>query len=250
MNNEHLEELAALHALHLLDESGERELTAATGRDAEVDALLRDFDETAALFAYEAPARSVPAHLKAEILRNLPQRTTTAVRTSPFPHWVAYAIAACLMALGITQAIKIRALESANRNLQSGLFADSAEMEKLRASNDLDSLRMAMVPPADAAKSDPGLMGSKIMVAWDPMQHRGVVATENLPAAPAGHDYQLWVLDPKAEKPISAGTIDGSRCFAVTPVNSSNPGFAISMEPAGGMPTPTGPILFAVAPGQ
>jgi anti-sigma-K factor RskA len=250
MNNERLEELAALHALHLNDPAHERELDDAVARDAEADALLRDFNETAALLAYDVPATKPPPQVKAAIMQRLSDQPISRAKSISFHHWVAYAIAACLMILGITQAMQIRNLTAQNRNMQAGMLADNVEMQKLRDSNDLDSLRMAMVPPADAAKTDAGLMGTKIMVAWDPLQKRGVVATEGLPPAPPGHDYQLWVLDPKAEKPISAGTIDGSRCFAVMPVSSAAPGFAISMEPAGGMPSPTGPILFAVAPGQ
>jgi len=86
-------------------------------------------------------------------------------------------------------------------------------------------------------------------VAWDPYQERGVVAMEDLPAAPAGYDYELWVLDPAAEAPLGAGLLAGPRSFTVKPVSTPSPGFAISLEPGGGSPEPTGPILFAVAPG-
>jgi anti-sigma-K factor RskA len=58
------------------------------------------------------------------------------------------------------------------------------------------------------------------------------------------------VLDPHAANPISAGMVSHSRTFAVRKISMPNPGFALSLEPAGGMPEPTGPILFAVAPGE
>jgi anti-sigma-K factor RskA len=57
------------------------------------------------------------------------------------------------------------------------------------------------------------------------------------------------VLDPQALAPVNAGVITASRSFAVQPVGTQSPGFAISLEPSGGRPEPTGPILFAVAPG-
>jgi anti-sigma-K factor RskA len=41
----------------------------------------------------------------------------------------------------------------------------------------------------------------------------------------------------------------GQRFVAVRPMDTPGPGFAISLEPTGGMPEPTGAILFAVAPG-
>jgi anti-sigma-K factor RskA len=81
-----------------------------------------------------------------------------------------------------------------------------------------------------------------------------MISMDNLPAPPPGHDYQLWVLDPTAPAPMSAGLLTRNaraQDFAAHPVRSMGPGFAISMEPAGGNSSPNpGPILFAVAPGQ
>jgi anti-sigma-K factor RskA len=155
-----------------------------------------------------------------------------------FTRWIPYAIAACLMILGISQVRQIMALK-----LQ--LLAARADAARLRESNALAGLRLAKLEARDAAYAS-----SQIIVAWDPYRHWGVVAMQNLPTAPAGHDYQLWVLDPAAEAPLSAGLMTGSRAFTATPVSTPNPGFAISLEPGGGSLEPTGPILFAVAPGS
>jgi anti-sigma-K factor RskA len=148
-----------------------------------------------------------------------------------------YAVAACLMILGISQALQIL-------DLKSQLLATRADAARLRQSNALMGLRLAMLGARDASYA-----ASRIMVAWDSYQYRGVVAMENIPAPPAGHDYQLWVLDPAAEAPVSAGLLTGTRPFTVKPVSTPSPGFAISLEPSGGSPEPTGAILFAVAPG-
>jgi anti-sigma-K factor RskA len=154
-----------------------------------------------------------------------------------FSRWIPYAIAACLMILGIFQVRQIL-------GLKSQLLAARQDAARLRESNALVGLRLAELDARDASYAS-----SKIIVAWDSYQHRGVVAPQNLPAPPAGHDYQLWVLEPEAEAPISAGLIAGSRPFTVKPVSTLNPGFALSLEPSGGSLEPTGPILFAVAPG-
>ena len=235
-NSSRFEEPAALHALDLLDEPARRELIEATLRDPEADLLVRDFAETAALLACEAPEITPPPRLRLQILRRLPARRG-ASNVISFSHWAPYAIAACLMALGISQALQLL-------DLKSQLLATQADADRLRDSNALLGLRLATLEA-----KDPSYASSKIMVAWDPYQHRGVVAMENLPTPPPGHDYQLWVLDPAAEAPVSAGLITASRSFAVRPVSTSSPGFAISLEPSGGRPEPTGPILFAVAPG-
>jgi anti-sigma-K factor RskA len=235
-NNSDFKEMAALHALGLLDDAGRAELLEAARHDAEIDRLIVNFDEAAALLAYEAPEVQPPPGLRQKILQQLPERGSSS-KIIPFHPWLPYAIAACLMALGILQALQIG-------TLKSQLVNESANVKRLSASNALIGLRLQTLEAKDTSYSS-----SQIMVAWDPYQHRGVVALQNLPAPPAGHDYQLWVLDPSAPAPISAGLITASRPFAVQPVSTESPGFAISLEPTGGRPEPTGPILFAVAPG-
>ena len=163
-------------------------------------------------------------------------RTTSKI--IPFSRSVPYAIAACLMILGIFQVRQIL-------NLNSQLLAARADATRLRESQALVGLHLITLEAKDASYAS-----SQIIVAWDPYQYRGVVAMQNLPTPPAGHDYQLWVLDPAAEAPLNAGVLNGSRAFAVGPIRTQNPGFAISLEPGGGSPALTGSILFAVAPGS
>ena len=234
--NPHLEELAALHAVNLLDETARQELLEAARRDPEVDRLVRDFAETAALLAHEAPQINPPSALRQEILGKLPARKTTS-KIIPFSHWVPYAIAACLMILGITQARQIL-------DLKSQIAAARLDENRLAESNALTGLRLATLEAKDDSYAS-----SKIMVAWDPYRHRGVVAMDNLPSPPSGYDYQLWVLDPSAPAPLDAGLISGSRPFTVQPVGTPAPGFAISLEPSGGRPRTDGPNSFCCRTG-
>jgi anti-sigma-K factor RskA len=72
-----------------------------------------------------------------------------------------------------------------------------------------------------------------------------VFTASNLPVAPAGKTYQLWVLTAQPA-PISAGLFkpDASgRVDAVfeTPVDLPQPiGMAVTIEQDGGVPSPTG----------
>ena len=236
---ERLDELAALHAIDQIDEAGRRELLDAAARDPKVAALVRDYMETAALLAHEAPQVAPRAGLRLEIMHALPAHSRTASQSKilPFSQWMPYAIAACLMGLGIMQGQQIT-------GLKSQLAATQSDADKLRASNAYIGMKLTALEAKDAAYNT-----SRILVAWDPNEHRGVVAMQALPAPPAGHDYQLWVLDPGAPAPVSAGLLTDSRSFSTKPIVSATPGFAVSLEPAGGVPEPTGPILFAIAPG-
>ena len=153
--------------------------------------------------------------------------------------WMPYVIAACLMAVGICQMKLIMALDQQVASVRT-------EVATLKQSNALMGLRLTTLEAKDAAYGS-----ARVMVAWDPHLHRGVVSFQKLPVPPTGRDYQLWVLDPNAETPINAGLIAAdvpSRPFAVGPVSVAGPGFALSLEPSGGRPAPTGSILFAVPP--
>jgi anti-sigma-K factor RskA len=74
---------------------------------------------------------------------------------------------------------------------------------------------------------------------------RGLVFTAaNLPPAPAGKAYQVWVVT--AQAPISAGLLTtdqsgGGSQYYVTPPDIAPPvAVAVTLEPSGGVPAPTG----------
>jgi anti-sigma-K factor RskA len=240
MNNPHAEELAAAHALGLLDERELKLLWEEAERDPEMAALIDALAETAALLAYDAPQVPPPPAVRRELMRQLPAHHEPA-RTVPFVGWLPYAVAACLMGLAVYQSKEIF-------RLHRQVGAEHARATALAQNNRMAEMQLASLEAKDAAYAS-----AKVMVAWDPQNHNGVVSIQNMPPPPPGHDYQLWVLDPTAPGPISAGLLrmeSGDQGFAVPPVRSQGPGFAVSLEPAGGRPSPTGSILFAVAPGQ
>ncbi len=158
-----------------------------------------------------------------------------------FSQGVPFVVAAFLMLLAIHQAQHIL-------SLKAQLQASNADVIRLNQSNALIGLRLTTLEA-----KDPSYSSTTVIVGWDPYRHSGVLSRQNLLPAPAGHDYQLWVLDPESEGPISAGLLQPTETahqFSVHALTTQGPGFAISLEPAGGSPEPTGPILFAVAPGQ
>ena len=233
--------MAALHALGLLEEGDLRTLLAAAQSDEELEAEIESFARSAACLAFDVPQVPPPPSERRELLRQIELQPHTAPGNVHYLVWVPYALAACLMALAYFQWSQIF-------GLQAKIHAVQARELALRQRNDLAGLRLATLEPKDPAYSS-----SHVLVAWDPEREQGLVSTQNLPPAPAGHDYQLWVLDPSALAPVNAGLLTASaspRAFSTAPVRTGQPGFAVSLEPAGGRPSPTGVILFAVAPGQ
>nr|MBI3613069.1 anti-sigma factor [Nitrospirota bacterium] len=102
--------------------------------------------------------------------------------------------------------------------------------------------RMATLSGTDVAKN------AYAMVFVEPDTRRGFFYANNLPALPAGKTYQLWVI---TDKPVSAGvfSLDRGRKGRVmiqnVPDVTKIQKFAVSLEPDGGRPQPTGSIYLA-----
>ena len=89
------------------------------------------------------------------------------------------------------------------------------------------------------------------LVFVEPETRRGFFYANNLPSLPAGKTYQLWVI---TDKPVSAGmfSIDrghkGRLLMRDLPAVRRIKKFAVSLEPEGGLPQPTGSIYLTGAP--
>jgi len=86
------------------------------------------------------------------------------------------------------------------------------------------------------------------LVFVEPETRRGFFYANNLPELPAGKTYQLWVI---TDKPRSVGVfaIDrgrkGRMMMRDIPAITNIKQFAVSLEPAGGRPQPSGSIYLA-----
>jgi len=87
-------------------------------------------------------------------------------------------------------------------------------------------------------------------VIWDSESNRALLQVSNLPAVPSDKDYQLWII--KNNKPVSAGVFavndPGKDSFfkieEMAAGEQAADAFAITMEPKGGMPQPTGDMYL------
>lgn len=104
--------------------------------------------------------------------------------------------------------------------------------------------KMASLSGTDMAKD------AYAMVFVEPDTRRGFFYANNLPALPAGKTYQLWIIT-DTPTPVSAGvfSLDRGRKGRVmiqnVPEVTKIKQFAVSLEPAGGRPQPTGSIYLA-----
>jgi anti-sigma-K factor RskA len=138
--------------------------------------------------------------------------------------WIA-AAAALVIAVGVTvYAIQLR-----------GQLRSDRAIATILAAPDLARIDLAGQQAAPSASA---------RALWS--RSRGLVFTaSNLPPAPAGRVYQLWVLS-NQPAPISAGLMkpDASGRVTIsfaTPADLPQPvAMAVTLEPDGGVPSPTG----------
>jgi anti-sigma-K factor RskA len=80
-----------------------------------------------------------------------------------------------------------------------------------------------------------------------------VVYTGVIAPAPSDKSYQLWLV-PASGAPVSAGLVEanqeGGAAVAHLPQGLSAKAFAVTMEPKGGRPQPTGPKVLVGAVGN
>jgi hypothetical protein len=134
-----------------------------------------------------------------------------------------------------------RRLDSSERRLQESTNETSAVRQRLAVLTAADAIELRLVGQSPARQSSARAFVSRT---------RGLLfAASNLPALPAGRTYQIWYLTRGA--PISAGLVqpdaqgNATESFGVPADLAAPAGMAVSLEPDGGVPAPTGAIYLA-----
>ncbi len=200
--------------------------------------------------AQEDPSPALRARVLAIAAAHPRAADARAPRTS-LP-WLA-AAAALIAAIGLTiyagqLRSRIGVLEEALREARARADATERRMaDAQRAASDAQ-VAVAVLTAPDVARIDlagePVAPQASARAFWS--RSRGMVFTaSNLPPLPAGRTYQLWVVTAQAQ-PISAGLLapdaagNVSDTFNTPPDLPQPAALAVTIEPAGGVPSPTG----------
>jgi Anti-sigma-K factor rskA len=209
--------------------------------DAELDALIR--------------GALTPAAVRASTRERLLTRARPQVSATP-----SRAIGALVLALAACLVLLVRATverDDLRRVFAAADVAKSARIDSLRAVvAERDQFVSALTGPkvsvvglsAGATKSPRALMF------WDKATNRWTFIAHNLAPLQAGRTYQLWLVT--ASKKISAGTFSvnagGDATVQATYALDANAlkAVAVTEEPAGGMPQPTGAMVVVGTAGS
>lgn len=130
-----------------------------------------------------------------------------------------------------------RNLSEDNRRLTEKNQSMAARMQSMA---NVEMISMKPMPPAPMAT------GRAFM---DPATHRAVVVLANLPMTEENRTYQLWILRKGSTTVISAGVFEvhDSRGMEmeIHDLPADLVGLAVTTEPRGGMPAPTGEKYLA-----
>lgn len=250
-HNDRHEELASLQALSLLgpEEAGELDRHLEAGCRVCED-LSVELKQSAAALAASVPARRPPPGVRERILASLgPARPLERPARAKPGSLLWLAAAAVLLAVLLFDDWRLRR----EREDLSGRAADLASrIEKKDAELARRDLRARVLESEDVrllflGGKDPQPR-ARAKVFWSEKAKRGFVVAANLEPLAAGRQYQLWVFD--KGKPVDAGVFDadedGRALFESKDLSAiaAAENFAVTIEPQGGVPQPTGPIVL------
>jgi anti-sigma-K factor RskA len=253
-----LRESAALYALGALPPDEHRAFEAHVRTCVECAEEVRSLGDVTGALARAVPQIDPPPSLRGRVL--VGSRLTEPAMVLPArpariswvgPGWLS-AAALLVVAVGLgayTGALRQRIVGLELQLHDAVARLDRSEREVEAATRALNSaqVRMAVLTAPDLARVDlsgqPPAPRAAGRAFWS--RTRGLVfAASSLPPLPAGRTYQLWVVT--ASRPISAGLIRPDDNGSVTASFDTPPdipapvAIAVTLEPEGGVPAPTG----------
>jgi anti-sigma-K factor RskA len=197
------------------------------------------------------PPPAVRARLREAIARETrPDATRSAPARARWGWWAVAGGALAAAGLMITLGIQLSATREELALLRARVAALQGELIDRRAelARQEATLQILFDPEARHVSLG-GLAPSPAASAWlfwSPGSRTGLLLVRGLPPAPAGRAYELWAIAGAEPVPAGVFTVDaagrGLLRLPVLPVAKPFDKFAVTLEPAGGVPLPTGPM--------
>lgn len=243
MNHDEWLERAELYALGALDGEELRDFERHLARGcAECEERLDDCRETLARAAASLEPVAPPARVKADLLRRISAESKARRFTWSWPIGIGALAAAGLVLVLSWQLIDTqKKLEEAQNKL--GVLASEEaqhkEVMEFLSNPQVRIVSLTAVPPNSAGKGQ---------LMWDPIARKGILLTAGLPQTPAEKAYELWGLAGSEAVPAGVFTVNekGQVVFRLPKLPETQPfdKFAVTLEPAGGVPKATGPVVL------
>lgn len=204
-----------------------------------------------ALLGLAAPALAPPPEVRERLLRRIRVRAVlgTATRPAGWLRWVTPALALAAIVLAVATGVLWRQnsrLVRRTQDLEAAAKQQAEAMERARDVLDVltspETIRVALVPNG----TKPVPRGRAL---YNTAKGRLLFSAVDLPALPAGRTYELWLIPVKGD-PIGAGVFqpdakgNGEVVLPTLEAGVKAKAFAVTVEPAGGVPKPTGSMVM------
>lgn len=252
-----------LYALGVLDGEEKRSLESHVASCSDCKRELEEAQARMALLALAAPAEAPPAHVKQQLMQKIaaaPRRISSVQSRAEQqfeeprpPRWQFWSpiwipVGAALAVATVVLWIGNQRINQQLQQLRDQVAQQSAQETQDRsllnmiAAGDTASIALAKMPDMPTGQGHVFYNARMGMVLYN----------GSLPPVPPGKTYQLWVM-PASGTPMSAGMLkqgtvgEGLFLMASVPAGTQAKAFAVTVEPAGGMPQPTGPKVLVGA---
>lgn len=268
-NNEKFEELCAGYVLNALEPEERKEFEEML-QDAsdEEHELLYKMQSAANQIAFSVQENQAPEAVRARILEQVKSGSDEDEKTSRETdlssgseesnnfNRATFAIAASFALLLVTLSLVFYSfnLSAEISNKEEIIIEQRAQISELK--NEVQQ-KEELLSILESREVDLVMMSGMEVnpngygkIIWDSEKNRALLQVSNLPAVPSDKDYQLWII--KNNKPVSAGVFavndpKKDSFFKIEEMDASEQAadaFAVTMEPKGGMPQPTGDMYL------
>ncbi|HVR96699.1 MAG TPA: anti-sigma factor [Thermoanaerobaculia bacterium] len=255
------EEMLPAYALGALDGEELRELEAHLPGCDECRRLLRGWEDDLEQLAAAAPPLEPSAEVRRRILgatgaapAAIPARSEPVRRRSQAWVWLPLAAALALLVVGLARQARLQGeierLQGERDQLAQQVTALDQQLVVARgeAQRMAEALSVINAPGGRAVRlaglgPTPEAFGHTFI---DPERGRALFYAARLPELAPDKDYQLWFF--ADGKPVPAGVFDvdtnGNGSVRVDRLASDIQGWAVTIEPRGGLPAPSGDIVL------
>jgi anti-sigma-K factor RskA len=248
MNHEEWLERAEIYAVGALDEDelSQFEAHLASGCALCESHLVKSRETLLNLPRSLAPLEP-PPRVKAELLKRIAPETKIALEQktrSPRLWWnLAGGLAAAAVLILVSWNLiatknQVRELEGRLAALQ-GQVSEREEVIQFLSDPRVRIVNLAALPASS---------GARAQLLWNPVSRTGLLLATGLQQTPPDKAYELWGI--AGAKPVPAGVFvvnqGGVTLFRLPALPETNnfDKFAVTLEPAGGVPQPTGPMVL------
>jgi hypothetical protein len=204
--------------------------------------------------ADRAPIETASMNAAPSATASLAAPATSRARRTNLAPWFALAAAVLIAVLMLNQQRSTSAaLGQANQNAAAAMARlDTAQATIAQGQREIKDLTGPTTSVVNLSTA--GAAEATAMMFWDKTNNSWAFYAHHMPPLPAGQTYQIWLITPNAK--ISAGTftpapdssVEVHATYALP--HDALRGVAVSQEPSGGVPQPTGHILITGVPGQ